>query len=41
MDNITTSNNDYNDEIKRVESNYSNAPLPIDLPKENEIYKQN
>ena len=27
-------NNDYND-IKRVESNYSNAPPPVDLPSEN------
>ena len=41
IDNITKPDNDYNDEIRRVESNYSNAPLPIDLPSENEIYKQN
>ena len=41
IDNITMPNNDYNDEIRRVESNYSNAPPPIDLPNENEIYKQN
>ena len=41
IDSITKPDNDYNDEIRRVEINYSNAPLPIDLPSENEIYKQN
>ena len=41
IDNVTSPSNDYNDEIRRVESNYSNAPPPIDLPSENEIYKQN
>ena len=41
IDNVTSPNNDFNDEIRRVESNYSNAPPPIDLPSENEIYKQN
>ena len=30
IDNITRPNNNCNDEIKRVESDYSNAPLPID-----------
>ena len=41
IDNITRLNNNCNDEIKRVESDYSNAPLPVDLFNERQIYEQN
>ena len=41
IDNITRPNNNCNDEIKRVEIDYSNAPLPIDSLNEREIYDQN
>lgn len=37
IDNITKPSNDFDNNIERTGSNYDNAPLPYDLPTENEI----
>lgn len=37
IDSIIKPDNGFNEQIQRTESNYDNAPLPLDLPTENEV----